>query len=242
MSQAKPDMPADYIAQAASWADDTQSALKRSRKIAWIVAGAACVIAVLQALALIFLVPLKTVEPHMLLVDKQTGYVQRLNPLEQQKIAPDTALTHAFLAQYVLARESYDLGSVHDAYRKVSLWSAAPVRNDYTGLMQASNPASPLVRLPRTTKIIARIRSVSKLDKDSAMVRFETMRTDQNIAQQPVQSWVATVDYGFSTAPMAVEDRYINPLGFEVRRYSKNLEAPPFDPAAIVPATPMVTP
>jgi type IV secretion system protein VirB8 len=224
--------PSDaYYAAASSWADSQQDSLRRSRKIAWIIAGAATLIAMLQALALFFMLPLKTTVPHMLLVDKQTGYVQRLNPIEQQRISPDTALTHAFLAQYVLAREGFDIGTVQESYRKVSLWSANDVRSVYATSMQATNPASLLVRLPRTSKITARIRSVSAIDKDSALVRFETMRSDQNATSAPPQSWIATIDYGFSKAPMAVEDRYINPLGFEVRRYAKNLEAPPFEAA-----------
>ena len=51
-----------YYAEAGSWAKDRADALRASRRTAWWVAGAASVIAVCEALALLFLTPLKTVE------------------------------------------------------------------------------------------------------------------------------------------------------------------------------------
>ena len=53
--------------------------------MAWIVATVALVVALFEALALIVLTPLKTVVPYTLLVDKQTGYVQELKPLDARR-------------------------------------------------------------------------------------------------------------------------------------------------------------
>ena len=41
------------------------------------------------------LMPLKTVEPYTLMVDRTTGYVQALKPLDPAKISPDAALTQS---------------------------------------------------------------------------------------------------------------------------------------------------
>src|SRR3546814_18449970 len=49
-----------YYAEAGSWAKDQADALRSSRRTAWWVAGAAAVIAVCEALALLFLTPLST--------------------------------------------------------------------------------------------------------------------------------------------------------------------------------------
>lgn len=217
----------DYFAKAGSWADDRQAEIGRSRKIAWIVAGAAAVVAVAEAIALAALAPLKSVEPYTLLVDRQTGFVQSLKPLAKDKIAPDTALTQSFLVQYVLAREGYDIATVQRDYKKVALWTTGPARTDYMNAMQISNPESPLARLPRSSSIDARVRSVSSVGNNTALVRFETVRRDKGGSVQPPQSFVALVTYHYSDAPMSVEDRYINPLGFEVVRYRKNAESLP---------------
>jgi hypothetical protein len=142
-----------------SWARDREESLRASRRVAWIVAIVALVVALAEAIALIIALPLKTIVPYTLLVDRQTGYVQALDPIEAKRIAPDSALTQSFLVQYVIAREEFDIATVQSDYRKVALWSAENARSDYLSLMQVSNPESPLAQLPRSTLIETRARS-----------------------------------------------------------------------------------
>lgn len=222
-----------YYREAASWAQDRQDGLRRSRRVAWIIAGVAAIIAVLEAFALMLLTPLKTVEPYTLLVDKQTGFVQAVKPLEPQQVAGDTALTQSFLVQYVIARESFDIDALQANYRKVALWSADSARSRYIASMQASFPDSPLNIYPRSTIIETAVKSVSPLGPGAAMVRFETRRTDSGGQSRVLGSWVAVIRYRYSGEPMRVEDRYLNPLGFQVLRYRRDPEAtPPAQPVS----------
>jgi len=222
-----------YYHEAGSWAQDREAGLARSRRTAWIVAAVASVVALALALALLALTPLKTVEPYTLLVDRQTGFVQQLQPLNAAKIAPDTALTQSFLVQYVIARESFDIDALQSNYRKAVLWSEGTARSRYVASVQASNPESPLASLPRSSVIETRVKSVSPLDKDSALVRFNTQRRDAGGQAAPAQAWVAVIRYRYSGEPMKLEDRFVNPLGFQVASYTRNAEAlPPPEPAA----------
>lgn len=216
-----------YYREAESWSRDRQDALRSSRRIAWIVASIAAATAVLEAFALMLLTPLKTVEPYTLLVDRNTGFVQALKPLDSQRIAPDTALTQSFLVQYVIARESFDADALQANYRKVALWSAERARSDYIAGVQASNPDSPLARYPRSTIVDTRVKSVSPIGENAVMVRFETQRRDAGARVQTPLAWVAVIRYRYSDAPMSTEDRYANPLGFQVVRYRRDAEAPP---------------
>jgi len=214
-----------YFAEADSWAKDRTEALRASRRTAWWVAAAACLVAICEALALLFLMPLKTVEPYTLLVDRQTGFVQQLKPLEPQTMSRDRALTQSFLVQYVIAREGFDINSLQQDYRKVALWSAGTARDSYISGIQASNPQSPLVQLPRSSLIDVQVKSVTPMGSDTAMVRFDTQRRDAGGRTLPAQSWVAIVRYGYSDEPMSVADRMVNPLGFKVSAYRKSAEA-----------------
>lgn len=225
-----------YYREAGSWAEDSQAALRGSRRTAWIVAGVACTIALAEAAALLALTPLKTVEPYTLLVDRQTGYVQALKPLDVQQVSANAALTQSFLVQYVIARESFDATSLQANYRKVSLWSEGEARGAYAAGMQASNPDSPLARLPRTSVVETRVKSVSPLGKNAALVRFETAQRDANGTVQAPRAWVSVIRYRYSGEPMSLEDRFVNPLGFAVMRYQRNAEAlPPAEPVATAP-------
>lgn len=219
-----------YYADAASWNSDRLQAMRSSQRVAWWIAGAAAVIAVLEAGALLLLTPLKTVEPYTLLVDRTTGYVQALKPLDPGKIAPDTALTQSLLVQYVIAREGFDLATVNANYRKVALLSADRARSAYLSQINVSNPASPLVTLPRGTVIDTHVKSVSPVGKDVALVRFDTIRADPGGQVQPPQPWIAVIRYRWSGEPMKLEDRFINPLGFQVVSYRRDAEALPMPP------------
>jgi len=214
-----------YYAEAASWNRDRVQSMRSSHRLAWGIAGAAALIAVLEAIALVLLTPLKTVEPYTLMVDRTTGYVQALKPLDQATVSPDAALTQSFLVQYVIGREGFDVASVNANYRKVALFSADAAKTSYLQQMQVSNPEGPLTLYPRTTIIDARVKSVSPLGPNTALVRFDTTRSDAGAQPKPIGSWVAVVRYRYSTAPMSVEDRFVNPLGFQVVSYRRDAEA-----------------
>ena len=213
-----------YFADSRSWGQDRQDGLRDSRRIAWIVAMAAGLIAVCEALALVILMPLKTVQPYTLMVDRQTGFVQAMKPLDAQMVSSDTALTHSFLVQYVIAREGYDYSILQRDYRKVALWSAGTARASYIASMQASNPDSPLARYPRSTSIDVAVKSVTSLNPQSSLVRFETRRRDASGQAGAPQSWASVVRYRYSGEPMSVADRFVNPLGFQVTRYRRSAE------------------
>lgn len=212
---------------AASWATSVTDDLKRSNRVAWAVAIIAALIALLEALALVFLVPLKTVEPYTLLVDRQTGNVETLAPLDAQVIAPDAALTRSFLVQYVIARESFTNATLQDDYRKVSLWSHRPVAERYQALMALNSSQSPLSYLQGGSSIRTEVKSVSALAEDRSMIRFATTIVDARGNAQDPQHWVAIVGHTFTSAAMSEADRYLNPLGFQVTSYRRDPETLP---------------
>lgn len=215
-----------YFRSSQSWGADREASERSKLRMAVVGASVLGVVALAEAIAIITMMPLKTVEPYTLLVDRQTGFVEALKPLERETIAPDRALTRSFLAQYVLAREGFDSTSLRNDYHKVALWSAGEARDRYVAEMQATNPASPLVRLPRGSTIDVEVRGITSLGGDSALVRFATIRTDPGGQPQAAQPWQAVISWRFSGAAMSEADRLTNPLGFQVTRYRRNAEIP----------------
>ncbi len=215
-----------YYGEARSWAQDSQAARERSRRLAWGLAAAAVTIAVLEALALIALAPLKTVVPYTLLVDRNTGFVEALDPTHPLALKPQAALTQSLLAQYVVARETFAVAGLPEQYQKVALWSAEAARRDYLGMMTSGNPDNPLSRYPRSTVVQTHVESVSPVAPDAALVRFYTEQSDPDHGPRPRAYWAAMVRYRFSGEPMALSDRLVNPLGFQVVAYRRDQEAP----------------
>jgi type IV secretion system protein VirB8 len=240
MNQMSDENLEEYYREAESWSQDRLEATQRSVRLAWIAAGVAALIAVVEALALVALIPLKRDVPYTLMVDRETGYVQALRPLENDGLTADAALTRSFLVQYVTARESFDIDNLQEDYRKVGLWSADEARSSYLATMNSSNSQSPLAALPRRSTIAVQIRSVSSLSPNSAMVRFSTVRTDPGGRPQIAEHWAALINYRYSDADMTAGDRLTNPLGFQVTRYRRDAETlPEALPAALPAASPI---
>lgn len=228
--------------QAASWAADIHGSLRASRRVAWMVAGAAATVAVLEALALSALAPLKTVVPYTILVDRQTGYVETVHALKPGGLTQDSAVTQSFLVQYVLARETFDATDLRENYQKVAQWSAGDVRNQYQTQMERSTPTSPINLYPATTILSVTIKSVSLLTPTTALIRFDTHRRDAGASMGEQRAYTAAVAFRYTGAPMRMEDRFINPLGFQVTRYRRDEESASLAPVITTPITaPAVT-
>lgn len=213
-----------YYADAASWSQDVNGSLRASRNRAYWLAGAAALIAVLEALALVVLTPLKTVVPYTITVDRQTGAAQLARGIELGLLHENEALLQSTLAQYVLARETLDATDLAANYRKVGLWSAGTARTDYLRSMDRSNPASILNGANAATQITVTITSIAPMSPSSALVRFST---DRREGDGPVtrMEWAAVMQFAFTGGPLSLEDRLLNPLGFQVTRYRRDAES-----------------
>ncbi|MFL6770192.1 MAG: type IV secretion system protein, partial [Sphingomicrobium sp.] len=80
---------------------------------------------------------------------------------------------------------------------------------------------------PRTTLVEVRVKSASPIGPGTVLVRFDTVRSDAGARPSPPGYWVAVIRYRYSRQPMKLEDRLVNPLGFQVVSYRKDPEAPP---------------
>lgn len=216
----------EYFDHAAGWAVDAQMLAARSRRLAWTLGGVAVAIAALEAVALAMLVPLKSVQPITLLVDRQTGFVQALDPVSPKRVLADDALTQSLLAQYVTAREGFDRATVSASYRKVALLSSGAARSTYLAQMPPSSPSSPFQRYAAGTSVSVQVKSVSRLERGTALVRFDTQTQRAGGLVDSAQPWVAIIRFRYTDAPMSFEDRLVNPLGFQVLSYRRDAEAP----------------
>ena len=213
-----------YYAAALSWADERVTAERRMRRFAWIVASVAGTIALLLAIALLLLVPLKSVQPYVVTVDRQTGAVQMATTVQDGKLSENEAVIQAELANYVRTRETFDSTDLSTSYRRVQLHSSGPVRNAYIAEMAAANPASPLRQLSPGDTVKVKIKSVSLLAVGSGLVRYDTERSSADGRIVDTRPYVSAIAFGFNSRPLRVEDRFDNPLGFVVTRYRRDSE------------------
>jgi type IV secretion system protein VirB8 len=205
------------------WVEQTLDQERRGRRWAWTIACFLILICAAQAAAIALLLPLREVVPYTILVDKQTGYIETARGLDLGTLAEDQAVVESMVAQYVLARETFDPADFNERYDRVALWSLGAARDGYVSQYQPDSPDNVLSQMRPGTIVKVMIKKIELLTKETAMVRFETERRDT--AANPVRSdWQAIVSYRFTGAPMRMEDRLLNPLGFQVVGYRRDSE------------------
>ena len=134
-----------------------------------------------------------------MLVDRTTGYVQALKPLDADKIAPDAALTQSFLVQYVIARESFDIDTVTGELQqgRLLVGRAGAVRlSERRPGLQSPEPAR---RLPAHHRDRDEVKSVSPLAATSPW-SGSTRSEGMPAASANPRSWVSVIRYRFSAS------------------------------------------
>lgn len=211
-----------YFVEAARWDHDRLAMAERSRRRAWALALVALGLATTSVISIAILVPLKTVEPFVVRVDRTTGAVDVMSGLRGD-LTPDEAVSKYFLAQYVRARAGWLPAAAAEDFRLVAILSTPAEQRRYAEFWRETNPTSPQVVLGAETVAEVEIRAISFINPQVASVRYRrTVRRAQTLISE---DWVATLSFAYTRAPMREADRLRNPLGFQVHTYRTDPEA-----------------
>lgn len=208
-----------YFEEAQTWETDRLKDALSSRRTAWIVASAACVLACLSVCAVVGLTPLKRVEPYVVRVDNASGGVDIISTLKDNKETYTEAVTKHFLLRYVISRESYSRQAASSNYESVGLMSTGTVSKKYFDWFNPKNPESPLNTFGKSTTVELKIKSIAFIGPTIANVRYTRLVYRAGGAEPEQSQWVATVGYKYSASSMRERDRLVNPLGFQVTEY-----------------------
>ena len=231
----KPSLEKQYFQEACSWDQSFSDMLKKSNKKAWCVAfGCAC-IALLEASALISMMPLKTIEPFVIRVDNNTGYTDVISKLSQTsgdiEETAQEALDKFFLGQYIRHREGYQWETRDYDRNLIGLMSDMTVQQHYADYTDPRHENAPVNLYRDQVEVTVKITGISFLPTETikghnfvtAIVRY-TKQNQQKSERSHLSHWVATVTYHYADALMSVQDRQVNPLGFQVIKYRNDQE------------------
>ncbi len=211
----------------AEWYQDLYQSAVISRNRWFLVGLIGIGLAVIQALALVFVTPLKSVEPYVIQVDNKSGMTTVLKPLKdsnEANLTQDEAVTKSFIVKYIIARETYDPQDLNRNYDLVRLMSSSEESKRFDDSVSNLNPNSPVDKYKNIGTRTVRISSVSFLDKNkkTAQIRFVTTENQRNENREDY--WVAILTYRYVNSPMDEADRFNNPLGFQVLSYRLDQE------------------
>lgn len=197
--------------------------VEKSNRRAWLIAFLSIFISIISVTAVVFLTPLKSVEPYVIRVDNTTGMVDIITSVNQTEFVSDNeALDKYFTTSYVKIREGYFYNILQNDYTTVQIWSSPEVSSDYLKIYEGDNSRVDIFK--NRTEIDVEINSVTLGNSNGmkmATIRFNQIYKDaksRTITNKKAK--IVTLAYDYSPQSLMTEnERLINPLGFKVLTY-----------------------
>jgi type IV secretion system protein VirB8 len=197
------------------WEQEIVKRAKRSRALAWFVTIIFGGLTLLSLIALVLLVPLKSFEPYVVVVDKNTGYLEVKSGLTRPtSLTENQAITQANIVRYIRSREGYDPYSISDSFGIAALLSTGNAARELQELYSAANAKNPAKLYGKSKRVSTDIASVTFPNSSTGIVRFSTSEVSDTDAV--TRHWIAVVRFRYTDTPATNEWRFENPLGFPV--------------------------
>ncbi|RWK79043.1 MAG: type VI secretion protein [Mesorhizobium sp.] len=212
-----------YFQDGDRWENEIVKKAKRSHTLAWFVTTIFGTITLLALAALVMLVPLKSFEPYIVEVDRNTGYMEVKTGLTRPaNLTEQQAVTQANVVRYIRAREGYDPFAIEENFGIAALLSTGDAARELQEQYSAANPNNPAKVLGKNKRVLVEIKSVTFSNASTALVRFST--TERSDTDSIVRHFISVVRYRYTDTPATNEWRFENPLGFQVYNYRRDQE------------------
>ncbi|WP_313248558.1 virB8 family protein [Stenotrophomonas indicatrix] len=219
------------VAKAVSYEITVADMARRSERRAWWVATGSLLMSLALAGGYYYMLPLKEKVPFLVMADAYTGTatVARLRGTFQgETITTNEAVNRSNVAQYVLARESYDSAvmGLRD-WELVFVMSSGPVAQSMRQRYAGNNPQNPFVMYGREKAIRVKILSITPLGTEAngsfrgASVRIQRSLLDKRSgAATYLDNQLVTMRFEYNQKlALSEQDRVLNPLAFQVTEY-----------------------
>ena len=219
-----------YFSEARGWDAEVSVRIKRSEQRAWQCCAVLTLIAVLQGTGLLCLLPLKSIEPFVIRVDNNTGLVDVVSTLSSHgkiKFRAQEVMDKYWLTQYLRHRENYQWETRAYDRNLIGVMSSESVQQDYAVVTDPKiTPQAPINHYGQAAQVRVHIQAISFIgdekvkgeQRKTALVRY-SKQIKRLGEQHPLSHWVATITFVYRNSPMKLEDRRLNPLGFQVLSY-----------------------
>ncbi len=167
------------------------------------------------AIAVIFvknIMSSKSLEPYVIEVEEKSGIATIVDQLTAQNFTGDQMIRKYFINEFVHAASGYDPKTYKQAVEKVRLLSTAGVYSEFRGRINARD-------LGADSSMEVRIKSIQFTDSNNAQVRI-TRQVRLKSASPTTKDEVISIGFYFSPEiNLTMEERLINPLGFQINKY-----------------------
>lgn len=212
----------EYFEHAATFESNRVAEALSSKRRAYVFATLLLFLCIVQGIALLFLMPLKSVQLEAIVLDKSQGTIQPLQSLDVVQTELDEVFTKKFITDFMLARENYTFDTAEINYYTAAAFMSPALQTQWGSLWNTENPGSPLNVYKQLAKVRIDINAITLHTKESGRKDVATIRFRKTITNgelTTVRAYVATLVYKYVAAPTEEAIRRINPIGFVVTEY-----------------------
>ncbi|NSM56223.1 type IV secretion system protein [Wolbachia endosymbiont of Atemnus politus] len=160
-----------------------------------------------------------TIEPFVIEIEKKSGIVQLVDPVTVKQYSADEVLNNHFIAEYIKSREVFNPYHYnYNYYTKVRLFSSPSVYSEFINYIRSQNIDDLFNLYSDFITSEFKVRSIQKLDNGAVQVRF-TVESIRKNGSSIKKNKIVIMSYRYAPLKMDDQQRYINPLGFQVTSY-----------------------
>ncbi len=153
----------------------------------------------------------KSLEPYVIEVEQKTGVPTIVELMTANHFTGDQMIRKYFINQFVRSASAYDPKTYKTDAEKVRLFSTPNIYTDFRSRVNAKD-------LGPNSSIEVRIKSVQFPESNVAQIRLVRQVNREGFDPQ-MKDEVITMGFYFANLDLNLEERLINPLGFQVNKY-----------------------
>lgn len=153
----------------------------------------------------------KSLEPYVIEVEQKTGVPVVVEQMSAKSFTGDEMIRKYFINKYIQSSTGYDPKNYKMNAEEVRLFSTPRVYSDFKNRINAKE-------LGTDSTINVRIKSVQFPNTNTAQIRI-ARQINKDGSESETKDEVITINFYFADLSLTLEERFINPLGFQVSSY-----------------------
>lgn len=178
--------------------------------------------------AIIVLSKLQTVIPVIAMIDAN-GHVVNEQVVDKYKVEEQDSFVQSQVYDFIAACNTFDPDWRQHFSDMCHVRSIPEVAKQYDVEISPDNAANPYYVIGKNGKRYPKITSITSVGDHTFRVAFRSI-TEKDSGELKTEYFTALIHYVFTNQPLAVENRWENPLGFAVTSYHKDQELAELQP------------
>lgn len=211
----------NYLNSLKSWETDRHVSSNIQRNILFMLTLTSSVGLLIVLTMLRSMYERKKIEPYILEYNKKTGQVNIIKQEAKQNYTQNRIVRESLIVNYLQARESIRPVNADELTEKIRVMSSQRVYQEFVAIVKKD--ISDMRGFGINPRQIVNIESIKFNNSNNAEIKF-TKQVISETSEGPERSFIVTVAFQFAALDLKMNERYINPLEFQVTFYDRKEE------------------